>query len=226
MTLAAPVPMQLFWGPDCICIYNDAMVPALSDKHPLSMGKPAREVWSEAWDVVGPQMEAVRIERRSYCFEDVPLRLFQNGVLEDQHWTYSYSPMFDGQGNVAGVLDIAQNTTEAVRNREGLKQSMAELRRSDERLRLMVDRASVGINIGDSTGSLTYINSSLLALLGYTAEEVHAGKVRWNEITPERYASADRRALEQLKATGVATPYEKSYRTKDGRLSLFDLARC
>lgn len=218
MILAAPVPLQLFWVADAVCIYNDALLPALSDKHPWSMGRPAREVWAEAWDVVGPQMEAVRVEQRSFHFEDVPLQLLRNGVLEDQHWTYSYSPMFDGQGNVAGVLDVAQNTTEAVRNRENLKLSIQELRRSEERFRLLVDRANVGINIGDSTGALTYINSTLLALLGYTEDEVRAGKVRWDQLTPERYAAADRCALEQLEQCGVAKPYEKSYRAKDGRL--------
>lgn len=58
LILAAPLPMQLFWGPDFACIYNDAMAPALSDKHPGSLGVSARQVWAEAWDTIGPQIAA------------------------------------------------------------------------------------------------------------------------------------------------------------------------
>ncbi len=92
------------------------------------------------------------------------------------------------------------------------------LRRSEERFRTLIDRASVGINIGDANGALTYMNPALLSLIGYTEEEVRRGEVRWDDLTPPKYAEVDRSALRQLQEAGVAQPYEKAYRAKDGRL--------
>ena len=107
MILVAPIPMQLFWGPEYICIYNDAIVPAFSTKHPASMGQPASEVWAEAWDTVGPQMVHVYERGEAVSFGNALVPLFREGVLEDRYWTYSYSPVFDGNGMVVGVLDVA-----------------------------------------------------------------------------------------------------------------------
>ena len=218
MILCAPLPMQLFWGPELICLYNDAMAPAVSDKHPQSFGQPARQVWAEAWHMIGPQLEAVLAEGKVYRFDDVLLPLLKNGRMEEQYWTYSYSPIFDSEGTVIGVLDVAQDATESFTTREQVRQANEIMRRSEERFRLLADRATVGINIGDSTGAITYMNQTLLSLIGYTAEDIYEGRVRWNELTPEKYAAADQAAIAELKATGVATPYEKVYRAKDGHL--------
>ena len=218
LILAAPIPMQLFWGADLVCIYNDAMAPALSGKHPWSLGQSARAVWAEAWSTIGPQIEQVLTTGEAVRFDDIFLPLLGDGELIDQYWTYSYSPVFDEYGTVTGVLDVAQNTTDAVLAKKRLTDANKALQRSEERFSLLIDRASVGINIGDSSGRLSYINTALLKILGYTLEEVRNGSVRWDDLTPPQFAEADKIALQQLSATGVAIPYEKSYRAKDGRL--------
>ena len=53
-------------------------------------------------------------------------------------------------------------------------------------------------------------------MTGYTADEVLSGKVRWVEMTPPEWLPLDHRAIEQLKETGVAMPWEKEYLRKDG----------
>ena len=51
-------PMLLWWGPELIQIYNDAMVPSLGQaKHPSGLGQGARKCWPEVWPVVGAQLE-------------------------------------------------------------------------------------------------------------------------------------------------------------------------
>jgi signal transduction histidine kinase len=127
MVLAAPIPMQLFWGPDFICIYNDAVMPTLSGKHPGAMGRPAREVWREAWARIGPQMEQVLAHGQAVSCLNALVPILRDGVLEDRYWTYSYSPTFDGTGNVVGVLDIAQDTTDVL-----LAERAVEARRASE----------------------------------------------------------------------------------------------
>ena len=216
--LNAPIPMQLFWGPEYICIYNDAMAPALSSKHPLSLGQSAKTVWAEVWSTIGPQLEQVLLRGEATTVSDALLPLLRDGAIEDQYWTYSYSPVIDAHGVIVGVLDVAHDNTESVLSRRERDRAVEIMRRSEDRFRLLIERASVGINIGDSTGALTYINQTLLRLIGYTAEEVREGKVRWDQLTPQKYLAADKRALAQLKEAGVATPYEKSYRAKDGHL--------
>ena len=46
----------------CTVFYNDAYVPAMGDKHPAALGRPAAEVWPEAWHELGP-MAAVGARR-------------------------------------------------------------------------------------------------------------------------------------------------------------------
>jgi hypothetical protein len=43
LMLANRFPMLLWWGPDYICIYNDAYIPILGLKHPNALGLPVRD---------------------------------------------------------------------------------------------------------------------------------------------------------------------------------------
>src|SRR5215207_10950814 len=53
-------PMYIWWGDDGACLYNDAYRLSIGpERHPGSLGRPAREVWGEIWDIIGPQIEQV-----------------------------------------------------------------------------------------------------------------------------------------------------------------------
>ncbi|HEY1482137.1 MAG TPA: response regulator transcription factor, partial [Candidatus Acidoferrum sp.] len=68
-------PMWIGWGPEMTFLYNDAYIAVLSEaKHPQSLGRPAREVWSEIWDICGPLADKV-LERGEAAFVD-DVRLF------------------------------------------------------------------------------------------------------------------------------------------------------
>ena len=92
------------------------------------------------------------------------------------------------------------------------------LRNSEERFRRLIENASVGINISDVKGRIFYANPALLRLTGYTAEDVEAGLLRWDELTPAEFAELDNRATAQLLDTGTCEPYQKAYRARDGSL--------
>ena len=53
-------------------------------------------------------------------------------------------------------------------------------------------------------------------MVGYSREDVAAGQLNWAQKTPPEYTPLDQRAIEELKATGIATTYEKEYIRKDG----------
>lgn len=57
--LSSPIPMFIYWGAELMVLYNDAAIPIASAKHPLSLGSPAREVWKEAWHIIGPELSRV-----------------------------------------------------------------------------------------------------------------------------------------------------------------------
>lgn len=44
LCLTSQFPTVIFWGPELRMLYNDAYLPMLADKHPASLGRPAREV--------------------------------------------------------------------------------------------------------------------------------------------------------------------------------------
>jgi signal transduction histidine kinase len=54
----------------------------------------------------------------------VPIR--RGGRLDDAWWSYSYSPLFDDEGAIAGVLVVATETTAEVRGRKQLEAAKME----------------------------------------------------------------------------------------------------
>lgn len=59
-------------------------------------------------------------------------------------------------------------------------------------------------------------NDALLGMLGYTREDLVAGKLRWLEITREKYRPLEVNALEQLRQFGTCVPFETEYILRDG----------
>ncbi len=136
--------------------------------------------------------------------------LYQRGDGTLGWVSLSAAPILDEQGAVTGgVVAIADIDRQ--------KRLDAELRRSEERFRKLIENASVGVVIGDAKGGISYVNATILKLLGYTADDVRNGRLDWHALTPPEYAEADRQALRQLTATGTAAPYQKEYLTRDGR---------
>jgi PAS domain S-box-containing protein len=211
LMLVCPQPMFLWWGPELIQFYNDAYRAILrGDKHPKALGQRGRECWPEIWPIVGSQIEAVMRDATPSFQRNALVPIHRSGKLEDVYWTYSYSAVFDGAGNIRGTLVVCNETTEEV---------VAEqrLRKSENRFRRLIEEANVGVVIGDLKGNLSYLNPATLKLLGYTRQEVESGRVRWNELTPPEFADRDRKATEELMKFGKAEPYEKAYISKNGR---------
>ena len=110
-------PMYIFWGAEGICFYNDAYRPSIGDeRHPASLGQPARQVWDEIWDIIGPQIEQVMAGRGATWHKNALVPITRNGRREDVYWTYTYSPIDDEMAphGVGGVLVVCNETTESV----------------------------------------------------------------------------------------------------------------
>jgi len=112
VVVASGYPMAICWGPDFVLLYNDAYRPIAGTRHPWALGRGAREVYPEAWDVIGPMYESVMARGEAVnVFSDVQVRLTRNNYLEEVYMAYSASPIPDDGGHVCGVLNSALETT-------------------------------------------------------------------------------------------------------------------
>jgi PAS domain S-box-containing protein len=110
-------PMYVWWGPDLACLYNDAYRDSIGpERHPGSLGRPAREVWDEIWDIIGPQIEQVMSGRGATWHVDQLVPITRHGRLDEVYWTYSYSPIDDETAprGIGGVLVVCSETTRQV----------------------------------------------------------------------------------------------------------------
>ncbi|CAN5450894.1 hypothetical protein BH10ACT3_BH10ACT3_01800 [soil metagenome] len=119
--LSTRFPVLVVWGPEMLQIYNDSYAEILGeDKHPRALGAPASEIWSEVWDTLAPSFNQVYETGEPTWEQDQPLLIERFGDAEERFFTYSYSPLFDDQGAVRGVVDIVTETTDAVVGRQRL----------------------------------------------------------------------------------------------------------
>ena len=122
-----------------------------------------------------------------------------------EYW--SYPVVKDGKpiGSVVTFLDITER-----------KRAEQELRKSEARVRKLVESNIIGIAIGDLNGKLLEANEAFLKLVGFTTEDLQSGEMRWDSLTPPEYHVSDQQAVEHLRRTGVASPWEKQFFRKDG----------
>ncbi len=110
-------PMYVWWGADRACLYNDAYRESIGpERHPRSLGRPAREVWDEIWGIIGPQIEQVLSGGGATWHVDQLVPITRHGRLDDVYWTYSYSPIDDETAprGIGGVLVVCTETTQQV----------------------------------------------------------------------------------------------------------------
>jgi PAS domain S-box-containing protein len=105
--------LAIYWGPQLILLYNDAERDVLGAMHPHALGRPAAEVLADNWHVLGPMLRGVLEGGEATWSVDQPLRLNRRGSVEESFFTYSYSPIPDGDG-IGGVLLVTSETTERV----------------------------------------------------------------------------------------------------------------
>jgi signal transduction histidine kinase len=104
----------VYAGRELLFIYNDAERDILGQLHPDALGLPAHELLRDSWAVVEPELRAAMADGRSTWAVDRPLTFDFRGRKELIYFTYSYSPIFEADGGVSGVLLITQDTTARV----------------------------------------------------------------------------------------------------------------
>ncbi|HYI42826.1 MAG TPA: PAS domain-containing protein, partial [Sphingomicrobium sp.] len=113
LVLNSRFPMFLAWGAELGFLYNDAYAPILGTKHPLAMGKRFSDIWAEIWPDISPLIDAALAGEATFR-ENLPLVMRRNGYDEQAWFTFSYSPVRDESGRVAGMFCACSETTDTV----------------------------------------------------------------------------------------------------------------
>ena len=113
IVLTSRQPMFVWWGDELINLYNDAYKGILGGKHPEALGEPARIIWREIWDKIGPRVEAVLSNQGTYD-ESLLLIMERYGYKEETYYTFSYSPVPDDHGGVGGIICANTSSTEMI----------------------------------------------------------------------------------------------------------------
>lgn len=116
----------------------------------------------------------------------------------------------DENGNKYRVAGLAEDITERKRAEEANKES-------ERRFRRLVESNLFGVAFANTQGKVHYANDYYLRMLGYTQQELQAGLISWERMTPAEWLPLDFKALEELKIKGVATAFEKEYFHKKGQ---------
>ncbi|NVK38019.1 MAG: sensor domain-containing diguanylate cyclase [Gammaproteobacteria bacterium] len=103
-----------------------------------------------------------------------------------------------------------------------LNQTETELMLSEKRFLSLYDANVIGIMDWDMQGHILDANDAFLNMLGYSRDELIAGRVNWQQLTPPEFNELDDNAINELKNHAVCRPYEKEFIHKKGhRVSIY-----
>jgi PAS domain S-box-containing protein len=101
--------------------------------------------------------------------------------------------------------------------RSAKRRAEQALRISEMRFRRLAESGMIGVAITDTSGAVLEANEAFLQILGYSEHDLRAGRIRWAVTTPLESEPATNAALAQLRAQGVAPPFERECVLSDGR---------
>lgn len=177
LMLTANQPMFIVWGDAQTLLYNDQLRPILGDKHPGALGRPFLDVWSDVADDMRPIVEAAYAGTVTHM-DDITLFTDRNGYEEETHFSFSFNPIRNDDGEVLGFFCPCIETTQAVI-------AARAIRENNVRNRQIVDSAiDYAIIATDLTGQVTTWNEGARRILGWTEAEM-LGQTLERVFTPE-----------------------------------------
>ncbi|WP_243369395.1 PAS domain-containing protein [Microvirga solisilvae] len=126
LMLGSQQPMFVAWGPERVMLYNNGYAPMCGQRHPAALGKSFADVWYDILDTIGPILD------RAYAGEpiqmdDITYVMHRNGYPEETHFAFSYTPVRDESGQVAGMFCACTETTQQVLAQRALVRTQERL---------------------------------------------------------------------------------------------------
>jgi len=91
-----------------------------------------------------------------------------------------------------------------------------KLRRSRARIRPLPAETTIAGIVSGEFDRIPEANDAFLELVGYSRDDLLAGRLRWPDLTPPEYLALDELAHEEGLRFGACTPFEKELIRQDG----------
>ncbi|MCP3143267.1 PAS domain-containing sensor histidine kinase [Pyxidicoccus xibeiensis] len=101
--------------------------------------------------------------------------------------------------------------------RERAEALARQLAAGESRFRSIFESHLIGLVLSDNDGRILHANDAFLRMVGYSREDLEAGRINFMDLTPPEFHAVTRQAVEEIEARGVASTFEKEYVRKDGR---------
>jgi formate hydrogenlyase transcriptional activator len=115
----------------------------------------------------------------------------------------------DEHGELRGFARVVRDFSERHERDE-------KLRRNRARVRPVPSESAIAGIVSGEFDRIPEANDAFLRLVGYSREDLLAGRLRWPDLTPPEYSALDDLAHEEGLRFGACTPYEKELLRKDG----------
>jgi PAS domain S-box-containing protein len=115
----------------------------------------------------------------------------------------------DETGKLRGFCKVTRDMTE-------YRQAEAAIAAHEIRFRRLAESNLIGIIQANIDGRITNANDAFLQMVGYTQDDLQAGRVNWQQMTPVEFQPQTQQAMNHLRQEGSSFSYEKEYIRRDG----------
>ena len=180
--------MWMLWGPELTFFCNDAYLPTVGIKRDWVLGARSDKVWEEIWPDIGPRIAHVLENGEATWDEGLLLFLERSGFSEETYHTFSYSPVYDDESRIAGMLCVVTEVTERVIGERRLRvlRDLAARAAGMESVQEACDRL-IGV-LGEDAWDVPFACLYLLAEGGDTARLAACAGAIPERLRPESIA--------------------------------------
>jgi PAS domain S-box-containing protein len=214
----APVATSLFVGPDLVIEQANEPMLKLWGKGAAPLGKPLIEALPELADQEFPVLlKNVFSTGTAFTGSGAPGNLVIDGVLKTFYFDFTYKPLFDQQGEVYAVMDMAVDVTDQVIARQQIEDSNKRLQQQEEQLRSLVENTPDIITRWDRERRLVFANSAFARKVGTDLSNL-IGKTNEEIGQPGDIALAYTNTLQAVLDTGLPQDHYNVYPTEAANL--------
>ncbi|MDM0115400.1 PAS domain S-box protein [Variovorax sp. J22R133] len=209
LILRSAAQMSVFWGPDYLCLYNDAYAQTMGEKHPATLGRQAARLSPEVWSDLLPMFERVRVQGETISARDSAFTLFRDGALQELYFDFSWSPLLDDDGSIGGMFCTVTETSERVHAMRALAASERKERDSREQLQMAQAAGGIGVFTLDVESDAMSVSGEFCRIFGVPVREVYP----YAELEQLRTTRNDRMSTRDSRVNGTA-PLEVEYQIR------------